>query len=300
MKRDDRTEGVGPRVRILLDGWRQQAAARGTSLRGGPTRVLPLLGRAGGALLRRRAVRLALTIGTVLVTALVGLVVISSPASADACSPMTNPVACENSKAGAPSSEWDISDSGDDTIQGFATDISVNVGGSINFKIKTTASAYRIDIYRLGYYGGLGARKVATVNPVGRAAAEPARLYHGPVDRDLRLRQLGRVRLMDGPVERRVWRLHREADPYQRRRRQSHHLRGAQRRQYVGPVLPDLRHHLAGLQQLRRLVLLSRRRQRPGVQAQLQPAVRHSGQQRPRLAVRQRDPDAALPGAQRL
>ena len=31
--------------------------------------------------------------------------------------------------------------------------------------MKTNASAYRIDIYRLGYYGGLGARKIATVTP---------------------------------------------------------------------------------------------------------------------------------------
>ena len=54
---------------------------------------------------------------------------------------------------------------GDPTIQGFATDISVNRGSTISFKINTPASAYRIDIYRLGYYGGMGARKVATINP---------------------------------------------------------------------------------------------------------------------------------------
>ncbi|WP_246084713.1 DUF4082 domain-containing protein [Pseudarthrobacter phenanthrenivorans] len=39
--------------------------------------------------------------------------------------------------------------------------MSVNVGQTVTFKVKTTASAYRIDIYRLGYYQGLGARKVA-------------------------------------------------------------------------------------------------------------------------------------------
>ncbi len=76
-----------------------------------------------------------------------------------------NPIACENALLGNPASEWDITETGDPTIQGFATDISVNRGQTITFKIKSTAAAYRLDIYRLGYYGGLGARKVATVNP---------------------------------------------------------------------------------------------------------------------------------------
>ena len=39
-----------------------------------------------------------------------------------------------------------------------------------------TPTTYRIDIYRLGYYGGLGARKVATVTPSAHAAADPAGL----------------------------------------------------------------------------------------------------------------------------
>ena len=79
--------------------------------------------------------------------------------------PLANAIVCENSKAGNPSSEWNVSGVGDATIQGFATDISVNQGQTIHFKINTTATAYRLDIYRIGYYGGLGARKVATIQP---------------------------------------------------------------------------------------------------------------------------------------
>jgi hypothetical protein len=82
------------------------------------------------------------------------------------CTPaMANDVVCENSKPGNPSSQWDISGYGDPSIQGFATDISVNQGGTIYFKVNTTASAYTIYIYRIGYYGGLGARLVATLSP---------------------------------------------------------------------------------------------------------------------------------------
>ena len=79
--------------------------------------------------------------------------------------PITNPILCENTKPGNPSSEWDVSGSGDPSIQGFATDISVNHGATVRFKVDTDATDYRIDIYRLGYYGGMGARKVATVQP---------------------------------------------------------------------------------------------------------------------------------------
>ena len=46
------------------------------------------------------------------------------------------------------------------SIQGFATQMSVNVGQTVNFKIKTPASYYHIDILRLGYYGGDGARLI--------------------------------------------------------------------------------------------------------------------------------------------
>jgi hypothetical protein len=76
-----------------------------------------------------------------------------------------NPIACENSLPGNLASEWDITGAGDSSIQGFATDISVDQGQLVRFKINTTATAYRLDIYRLGYYAGLGARKVATVRP---------------------------------------------------------------------------------------------------------------------------------------
>src|SRR5205807_5071336 len=74
-----------------------------------------------------------------------------------------------------PASEWDISGAGDPSIQGFATDISVNRGDTVHFKINSSAGAYRLDIYRLGYYGGLGARKIATIRPsIALPQSQPA------------------------------------------------------------------------------------------------------------------------------
>src|ERR1035437_65267 len=80
-----------------------------------------------------------------------------------------NPIAQENLLAGALG--WDLPGadgtptSGDQTIQGFATDISVNKGDTVHFKINTDSASYGIDIYRLGYYGGAGARKL-TATPI--------------------------------------------------------------------------------------------------------------------------------------
>jgi hypothetical protein len=79
--------------------------------------------------------------------------------------PVTSVIACENSLPGTPQSVWDSGVGSDLTIVGFSTDISVNLGGTIAFKIKTPASAYTIDIYRIGYYQGNGARHIASVTP---------------------------------------------------------------------------------------------------------------------------------------
>jgi hypothetical protein len=96
------------------------------------------------------------------------------------CGNPANAIVAENCLTGNPASEWDINgtdpnNAGDLTIQGFATDISVNQGGTVYFKISTPATAYTINIYRMGYYGGMGARKVATVSPsVSLPQVQPA------------------------------------------------------------------------------------------------------------------------------
>ena len=79
--------------------------------------------------------------------------------------PAGNEIACENQKPGNPESEWQITGDGDSSIQGFATHISVDQGGTVDFKIDTESTDYRIDIYRLGWYQGNGARLVDTIQP---------------------------------------------------------------------------------------------------------------------------------------
>jgi hypothetical protein len=86
---------------------------------------------------------------------------------------MPNAIVTENQLAGNPKTEWDLSGPASTNIEGFATQISVQRGTTVSFKIKTAATSYRIDIYRLGYYGGNGARKVQTINK-NAASPQPA------------------------------------------------------------------------------------------------------------------------------
>lgn len=87
---------------------------------------------------------------------------VQQPSSAS-CTLPSNAIVGENCLTGNPPSEWDVSGAGDLSIQGFTTQMSVNRGAEVFFKVNTTASRYQIDIYRIGYYNGMGARKVATV-----------------------------------------------------------------------------------------------------------------------------------------
>ena len=99
--------------------------------------------------------------------------------------PAANPIVEENLLPGNPQSEWGIVGNGDPTLQGFATNISVNQGETVSFKINdTTLAAYHIDIYRMGYYRGTAARKVATI-PSSQTLAgscQPAPLYNSATD----------------------------------------------------------------------------------------------------------------------
>jgi Domain of unknown function (DUF4082)/Fibronectin type III domain/Bacterial Ig domain len=111
-------------------------------------------------------VRLSRVLKALLALAVLGAIAVPSATALteteDNCASAANPIVCENALPGDPASNWEVEGVGDPTIQGFATSMSVNVGETESFKIKTPASAYHIEILRLGYYGGDGARLVAS------------------------------------------------------------------------------------------------------------------------------------------
>ena len=84
---------------------------------------------------------------------------------AGACASPPNKIVAENCRPGNPRTEWDINLEGDITIQGFATQMSVNAGENLDFKVKSDASRWRADIYRMGWYAGMGARLITTLRP---------------------------------------------------------------------------------------------------------------------------------------
>lgn len=87
-------------------------------------------------------------------------------AASDPCSfASINPIPCENAQPGTSPSVSQVQGGDSASIMGFATDISVNLGGTITFKVNTSTSKYTIGIYRIGYYQGTGAREIATVTP---------------------------------------------------------------------------------------------------------------------------------------
>ena len=108
------------------------------------------------------------------------LACLAQPAEPACAARARSRVAEENALEGAPSVEWDINGAGDPSIQGFATEASVPPGGTIHFKVDTEAQSYRMDVYRLGYYGGAGARRVATVPRNGAPQRQPACAFDEP------------------------------------------------------------------------------------------------------------------------
>ncbi len=104
-----------------------------------------------------------------LVALVIGVVAAPGEGAGDPCATPANEIVAENCKPGAPASEVDIAGAGPGPVRGFATDISVDQGGTVQFKIDANAS-YALDIYRLGYYGGAGARKV---DSLGTLPAQP-------------------------------------------------------------------------------------------------------------------------------
>ena len=97
-----------------------------------------------------------------------------------------NAIVLENLKPGTPRDVWDASSS--TMIEGFAADISYDIGQTVQFKINVNAVPsdqvpYRIEIYRLGYYGGDGATLVTTLtNADGTVQPNPITDSRGLVD----------------------------------------------------------------------------------------------------------------------
>jgi hypothetical protein len=69
-------------------------------------------------------------------------------------------VAAENQKSGT--ADWEITTPAlDRQIEGYASRTSVNGGEPIDLFVSSTAKRYTVDVFRMGWYGGIGAHRVA-------------------------------------------------------------------------------------------------------------------------------------------
>ena len=78
-------------------------------------------------------------------------------------------IALENAKQG--SAAWQLVNPAlNHEIEGYASLTSVNRGGEIELFVNTSAASYNIDVYRMGYYGGAGARLMQSFQGIARQA----------------------------------------------------------------------------------------------------------------------------------
>jgi N,N-dimethylformamidase beta subunit-like, C-terminal/Concanavalin A-like lectin/glucanases superfamily len=128
----------------------------------------------GGVMLRIAIARVSSSSGLLarvaLAVALVALMLpaVLSPSRAADAATGANPVVDENQLPGT--AQWQLGKEADDVakqIKGYASAASVNLGATIDFFVTVKpAQTYTIDIYRIGYYQGLGGRLVQHVDPL--------------------------------------------------------------------------------------------------------------------------------------
>ncbi len=83
-----------------------------------------------------------------------------------------NPIQIENAKPGT--SDWHTVNAAlNHQIEGYSSSTSVNRGGTISLYVNTADGSYTIDVFRMGWYSGLGARRMMAPVQVN-AAQQPA------------------------------------------------------------------------------------------------------------------------------
>ncbi|GAB2964468.1 N,N-dimethylformamidase beta subunit family domain-containing protein [Saccharothrix stipae] len=90
--------------------------------------------------------------------------------------PERNEVAAENTLPGTDSAFWFTGAGGvSATIAGYTDKVSYDPGEVVNFKVDSTGNPFRVELFRLGYYGweSFGARRVAA-NVTGTIESQPA------------------------------------------------------------------------------------------------------------------------------
>ena len=236
-------------------------------------------------------------------------IVAATPAAAAPCDPGNNPVICENSKPG--DSNWEVGGGGSRSIEGFATQMSVNAGETISFKARTMSAdddtvqvqaPYTIE--HLPASGGTGGPAVASGDQLTPTLRNQPACDDFP---DTGLVDCGNwpvSGVLGGAGGRRLRCLRREASAH-RRRRATTTSRSSSATTPASPTSSSRPPTRPGRPTTTTAATASTTRRQPGrarLQGQLQPARSPPGEHAdgPRLLLRRRVPDDPLAGAQRL
>ncbi len=115
---------------------------------------------------------------------LFALLILTQPAPASAAGPQPlSPVAIENARTGTR--DWELSKPATNReIEGYASSTSVAPGHTLGLHVSTPSRYFDIDIFRLGWYGGAGGRRVAEARklPGGWRGTPVARAGDGLID----------------------------------------------------------------------------------------------------------------------
>lgn len=91
----------------------------------------------------------------------------------------TNPVQAENELPGTTA--WDGPPSPPNAIDAYASEVSVRPGQAIHLHVATDpAASYRVEVYRLGWYGGTGGRLIACLPACNRSRQGVVQPNPGP------------------------------------------------------------------------------------------------------------------------
>jgi hypothetical protein len=85
-----------------------------------------------------------------------------------------NPIQAENARTGTTA--WQLDNASENReIEGYASAVSINRGDSISFFVSTSDPTYTVEIFRTGWYGGSGGRRITQpVALTGHRQATPA------------------------------------------------------------------------------------------------------------------------------
>ena len=154
---------VQPRPRTLIYARRFAADAAASPRALTDARTTPLAPSRTTPRAQRIALALLVALAAVYTTAMAGGAAASAQAAEVSC-PNANPIVNENNCMGEGTEANRLSDYSE-TIGGFTTQTSYNRGENVQLKIGTSASSFpatsvNINVYRIGWYGGKGARLI--------------------------------------------------------------------------------------------------------------------------------------------